>query len=196
MSAGEIQVSDCIPPVQSLCINVNGTDQIFSPRMNRDTSLRTHVLNLLTERQAHCTFEDAVAQMPPDRRGERPERMPYSVWELVEHIRRAQRDIRVYCETSDYEMPDWPAEYWPENAAPPSDAAWTNAVTEVHDDREALCDLAQDETVNLYDTVPASDEHTYLRELLLVADHNAYHVGQIVTVRRQLGLWPPSADHR
>lgn len=163
--------------------------------MDRDAALRQHVLNLLTVRQAHCTFEDAVAQMPQTRRGERPESLPYSVWELVEHIRRAQRDILVYCEDPDYEHPDWPADFWPENASPPSGEAWKKSLSQIEEDREALCALARDEDLNLYDTVPSSDEHTFLRELLLVADHNAYHVGQIVTVRRQLGLWPPSADH-
>ncbi len=163
--------------------------------MPSDPVLREHVLNLLTARQAHCTFDDAVAQMPAARRGERPEALPYSVWELVEHIRRAQHDILVYCQTADYEMPDWPADYWPDAQVPADDAAWTDALAQVEEERDALCDLVRDDTVDLYDTVPSHDEHTYLREMLLVADHNAYHVGQIVTVRRQLGLWPPSADH-
>jgi len=163
--------------------------------MDRDASLRNHLLNLLTARQAHCTFEDAVAQVPPGRRGERPEALPYSVWELVDHLRRAQHDILVYCRDPDYEMPDWPNEFWPEAPAPPSDEAWAECLREVEEDRAALCDLVRDEALDLYDTVPSSDDHTYLREVMLVADHTAYHVGQIVTVRRQLGLWPPSGDH-
>jgi uncharacterized damage-inducible protein DinB len=162
--------------------------------MDRDASLREHLLSLLTARQAHCTFEDAVAQMPPARRGERPEALPYSVWELVEHLRRAQHDILVYCRDPDYAAPDWPGDYWPDDASP-SDEAWAESLAQVEEDRTALADLVRDESLDLHDTVPASDEHTYLREVMLVADHNAYHVGQIVTVRRQLGLWPPSADH-
>ena len=162
--------------------------------MDRDASLREHLLSLLTARQAHCTFEDAVAQMPPARRGERPEALPYSVWELVEHLRRAQHDILVYCRDPDYAAPDWPGDYWPDDASP-SDEAWTDSLAQVEEDRTALADLVRDESLDLHDTVPASDEHTYLREVMLAADHNAYHVGQIVTVRRQLGLWPPSADH-
>jgi len=158
--------------------------------MSTDASLREHVLNLLTVRQAHCTFEDAVAQMPSDCRADRPENLPYSVWELVEHLRRAQRDILIYCQDPDYEAQAWPDAYWPDAAVPPGDDAWTESVTGVQEDRDALCDLVRDESLDLYDTVPSSDEHTYLREMLLVADHNAYHIGQIVTVRRQLGLWP------
>jgi len=163
--------------------------------MDRDASLREHLLDLLTARQAHCTFEDAVAQMPSARRGERPEALPYSVWELVEHLRRAQHDILVYCRDPGYEMPDWPDDFWPDASAPPSDEAWAESLRQVEDDRAAVCDFVRDETLDLYDTVPSSDEHTYLREVMLVADHTAYHVGQIVTMRRQLGLWPPSADH-
>jgi uncharacterized damage-inducible protein DinB len=162
--------------------------------MDRDAPLREHLLNVLTARQAHCTFEDAVAQMPPARRGERPEALPYSVWELVEHVRRAQHDILVYCRDPDYTTPDWPGDYWPDDPAP-SDGAWAESLAQVEDDRAALGALVRDESLDLYDTVPSSDEHTYLREVLLAADHAAYHVGQIVTVRRQLGLWPPSADH-
>jgi uncharacterized damage-inducible protein DinB len=157
-------------------------------------ALRTHVLALLTERQAHRTFDDAVAQLPAAQRGRRPEGLPYSVWELVEHVRRAQHDILVYCRAPDYEAPDWPDDYWPDAAAPPSADAWDEGLAQVREDREALCDLARDETVDLYDTVPSSDEHTFLRELLLVADHDAYHVGQIVAVRRQLGCWPPGEN--
>lgn len=162
--------------------------------MPTQSALREHVLNLLTVRQAHCTFEDAVAQMPIDRVGDRPESLPYSVWELVEHLRRAQRDILVYCQDSDYEPDEWPDAYWPNAAAPPGETAWDEAVAGVEKDRDALCEMVRDETLDLYDTVPASDEHTYLREMLLVADHNAYHIGQIVTVRRQLGLWPTEKD--
>lgn len=162
--------------------------------MSSTSALRSHLTDLLAARQAHCTFEDAVAHMPEDRRGERPENLLYSVWELTDHIRRAQHDILEYCQTADYETPDWPDDYWPDAAAPPDESAWNDCISQVRSDREELCDLVTDETIDLYDTVPSSDEHTYLREAMLVADHNAYHVGQIVTVRRQLGLWPPGGD--
>ena len=162
--------------------------------MDSTASLRSHLTDLLTARQAHCTFEDAVAHMPPDRRGERPETLPYSVWELAEHIRRAQRDILDYCRDPHYEADEWPDAYWPDATAPADEAAWDECLSQVQTDREALCDLVTDPTIDLHDTVPSSDEHTYLREAMLVADHTAYHVGQIVTVRRQLNLWPPSED--
>ena len=162
--------------------------------MNTDAALRSHLTDLLTARQAHCTFEDAVAHMPNDRRGERPDNLPYSVWELADHIRVAQRDILDYCRDPDYTAPDWPADYWPETTAPRSESAWTECLKQVRTDRDAMCDLVTDESIDLYDTVPSSHEHTYLREAMLVADHATYHIGQIVAVRRSLNLWPPSAD--
>ncbi len=167
---------------------------ISKPPMDPNAALRSHLTDLLTARQAHCTFADAVAHMPTERRGDRPESLPYSVWELAEHIRRAQRDILDYCRAPDYEAADWPHDYWPDAPAPSTPTAWDASVAQVRTDQEALCDLVTDETINLYETVPSSDEHTYLREVMLVADHTAYHVGQIVAVRRELGLWPPSGD--
>lgn len=162
--------------------------------MATEPALRSHLKALLSARQAHCTFEDAVAHVPPTRRGERPDKMPYSMWELVEHIRLGQRDILEYCRSPDYEAPDWPSDYWPDDATPPTDDAWSESISAVKRDRQAMVDIVMDDTIDLYDTVPSSDEHTYLREAILVADHNAYHIGQIVTIRRQLGIWPPAAE--
>ena len=158
--------------------------------MDRSTALREHVASLLTARQAHATFEDAVADLAPSARGVRPDDLPYSVWELVEHLRRAQRDILDYCRDPNYEAGDWPDDYWPEAVAPSGDTAWADSVAKVQQDRDAMAELVMDEDRDLYDTVPSHDEHTYLREVLLVADHNAYHIGQIVAVRRSLGDWP------
>ena len=153
------------------------------------TALRSHLIDLLTARQAHGTFEDAVDGLSPDLRGVRPDDVPYSVWELVEHIRIAQHDILDFCRNPDYDQPDWPADYWPETTAPPSDAAWTTSVQQVIDDRDAMCDLVRDEDTDLYAEIPHGDGQTVLREAMLVADHNAYHVGQIITVRRCLNAW-------
>jgi len=156
-----------------------------------NTSLRAHVLDLLTARQAHATFDDAVAGLEPDLRGVRPDALPYSVWELVEHLRIAQRDILDFCRDADYAAPAWPDDYWPDRTAPPSDAAWTESLEAVRDDRDAVCDLVRDESVYLHAPIPHGDGQTILREAMLVADHNAYHVGQIIAVRRALDAWPP-----
>ncbi len=160
-----------------------------SPPDTPDAMLREHVVRLLTARQAHATFDDAMTDLPARLCGVRPETLPYSIWEQVEHLRRAQRDILDFCVDEDYTQPAWPDDYWPGTAAPPSPKAWDASVAAVRDDLRALCDLVEDPETDLYAEVPQGDGQTFLREALLVADHNAYHVGQIVTIRRQLGAW-------
>ena len=157
--------------------------------MSPDDPLRTHLVRLLTARQAHCTFEEAVADLPAPLRGQRPEGLPYSPWEQVEHIRTAQHDILHFCRNADYAQPAWPADYWPDAPAPPSDAAWTESIEQVQADLASMCDLVRDPSLDLTDEIPHGDGQTYLREAMLVADHNAYHIGQLVTVRRLLGAW-------
>lgn len=158
--------------------------------MDSDASLRQHLLNLLDARQAHAPFDDAIAGLPVDLRGTRPGDLPYSPWELLEHMRIAQVDILDFCRDPDYTAPDWPDDYWPEAPAPPSEAAWTESVRRFRADLQAMKDLVADPNTDLYAEIPHGDGQTVLREALLVADHNAYHLGQFVTVRRLLGAWP------
>ena len=140
-------------------------------------------------------FEDATEHLPADLRGKRPETLPYSSWELVEHLRTAQRDILDYCRPGDYEQPDWPSAYWPPTPAPPSTNAWEDSRAQVAADRQTLQQIVR-ETDDLHAPVPHATEeaHTYLREALLAADHTSYHVGQLVVVRRLLDCWPPSEE--
>lgn len=143
---------------------------------------------LLNWEDAHVGFEKAVADVPPALRGVVPEGLPYSVWQLVEHLRIAQSDILDFCVNPKYEEKKWPDDYWP-SPAPPTSAAWDEAIAGYRRDREGLQQLAGDPTVDLFARIPHGTGQTYLRELLLVADHNAYHIGQIVIVRRRLGVW-------
>ena len=160
--------------------------------MDTDASLRQHLLNLLDARQAHATFDEVIDGVPANLRGVRPDDLPYSPWELLEHMRIAQVDILAFCRDPDYAAPAWPDDYWPEGPAPPSDAAWTESVRQFRSDLQAMKDLVSDPATDLHAEIPHGGGQTYLREALLVADHNAYHLGQLVTVRRLLGAWPPS----
>lgn len=160
--------------------------------MDTDTALRRHVLNQLDARQAHVSFDDAIATLPAEARGLRPDGLPYAPWELLEHLRIAQHDILDFCQNPAYTQPDWPDDYWPDAAAPPSDAAWNESIRRFRADLQAMKDLVADPATDLYAEIPHGDGQTLLREALLVADHNAYHVGQLVTVRRLLGCWPPA----
>jgi len=151
-----------------------------------DAQLRTHVERLLDWQDAHATFDAAVSGLKPEFRGRVPEGLPYSSWQLLEHLRLAQKDILEFCVAPEYEEKSWPDGYWPASAAP-GEGEWELSVSAFKEDREALKRLARE--ADLFAQVPNGDGQTFLRELLLVADHNAYHVGEIVAVRRMLGVW-------
>ncbi|MEZ4699190.1 MAG: DinB family protein [Rhodothermales bacterium] len=155
-----------------------------------DATLRDHLVRLLDWQDAHVSFDAAVAGIPPAFRGVRVEGAPHSAWELLEHLRIAQWDILDFCRNPAYTQPNWPADYWPAEPAPANDAAWETSVAAYRADRAAMKALAADPAIDLFAPIPHGAGQTYLRELLLVADHNAYHVGQLVLLRQLLGLWP------
>ena len=156
---------------------------------DHDQALRQHLLNLLKGGQAHATFDDAIADFPPELRGQKPAGLPYSPWMLLEHVRIAQWDILGFSRNAKHVSPDWPAGYWPESVAPPNDAAWNKSVRQFRADLKAMQDLVANKSTGLYARIPWGDGQTVLREALLVADHNAYHIGQLIAVRRLLGAW-------
>ena len=157
--------------------------------MTNDTAIRQHISRLLAWEEAHAGFDSAVDGIPVSARGAKPDRLPYSPWQLLEHLRRTQHDILDFCRNPHYEELKWPDDYWPEAAAPSSDAAWDDSIAEFRKDREALQQMATDPGVELTAAIPHGTGQTYLRELLLVADHSAYHVGELIIVRRLLGIW-------
>lgn len=154
-----------------------------------DDPLRQFLARALDWEEAHARFDSAIADLPAALRGTRPKQAPHSVWELVEHIRLAQRDILDFCRDEHYKEKAWPDDYWPETPAPPSAAAWDESIRRYHADVEAFKRLVRDPGFDLFAKVPWGDGQTNIRELLLIADHTAYHVGQIVLVRRLLGAW-------
>jgi uncharacterized damage-inducible protein DinB len=154
------------------------------------TALRDQLARLLDWEDAHVGFDKAVEGIPPDKRGARAAGFEHSVWQLVEHIRLAQDDILDFCVNSAYKHTlKWPDDYWPKDPAPPSEKAWNESIAAFIRSREKLKRLASD-IEDLTAKVPTGKGHqTYLRGILLAADHVAYHVGQIVAVRRALGAW-------
>ena len=152
-----------------------------------DHAVRELVARLLAWEDAHVGFDAASADIPESFRGTRAG--AHSPWELVEHIRITQHDILDFSRNSDYEEMNWPTDYWPASPAPPSGAAWDESLEQFRRDREELKQMALDSSLDLTAKIPHGDGQTYLRELLLVADHTAYHVGQLVLVRQSLGIW-------
>jgi hypothetical protein len=157
--------------------------------MDQNSELRNYLVKVLTWSEAHVDFDKAVHGVPSSVQGIRPQSMPYSPWELLEHLRLAQRDILDFCRDPAYSAPTWPAGYWPAAPAPPTPEAWDQSVAEFQADREALCAFISDPSLDLFSQIPRGDGKTYLREALLLADHTAYHVGEMVAVRRSLGVW-------
>jgi uncharacterized damage-inducible protein DinB len=155
-----------------------------------ENALRDHLVRSLDWQEAHVSFEDALKDLPADKRGARATGFEHSVWELLEHMRIAQEDILDFCVNPKYvHTMKWPDDYWPKAPAPPNAAAWDESIASFRREREKLKTLAR-ETKDLYAVVPTGKgQQTYLRALLLVMDHNAYHLGQIVAVRRALGVW-------
>ena len=152
--------------------------------------VRQQIARILDWEDAHAGFDAATEDLPADLRGRAPHGLPYSPWQLVEHIRRTQADILEFCRKGPYKEKDWPADYWPSATAPPTADAWDESIEAYRRDREALEEMAGDAAVPLTARVPHGTSQTYLRELLLVADHTAYHVGELIVVRRLLGAWP------
>ena len=151
--------------------------------------LRKHLLELLAGGGAHAKFEDAIKELPVKLRGARPDKYPHSPWMLLEHLRLAQWDILEFSRNEKHESPKWPEGYWPKAPEPPSADAWEKSVKEFRRDLKAMEDLVGDPKTDLFAKIAWGDGQTILREALLVADHNAYHVAQLVDVRRLLGAW-------
>ena len=152
-------------------------------------TLVAELLSLLAGGNAHVTFEDACADLTPALWNQYVPAAPHTIWQLVEHVRIAQADILAFCLDAGYESPEWPAGYWPAPAAPADETAWQAALTHIARDQERLMALLQDPATDLLTPLPHGTGQTILREALLVADHAAYHTGQIVLLRRQLGAW-------
>jgi hypothetical protein len=154
-----------------------------------DKQLRDHLISLLKGGGAHSTFDDAVKDLPEKLRGVKPEGLPHSAWMLLEHLRIAQWDILEFCRNARYKAPKWPDEYWPAESAPSSAAAWDKSIQQFRKDAKTMQQLVGDSKTDLFAKILWGEGQTILREALLVADHNAYHIAQLIDARRLLGAW-------
>ena len=157
--------------------------------MANDQALREHLLYLLQGGGAHLSFDEAVADLPEPLRGVRPVGLPHSAWRLLEHMRIAQWDILEFSRNPKHVSPKFPEGYWPKGDGPDDAAAWDRSVAAFRADLQAMQELVADPRTDLLAPIPHGEGQTILREALLVADHNAYHLGQLVIVRRLLGAW-------
>lgn len=156
---------------------------------SHDHELREHLIYLLKGGGAHAKFDDVISGMPEQLRGAKVAGLPHTAWMLLEHLRRAQWDILEFSRNPKHESPKWPEGYWPEGGAPPSATAWNKSVQQFRKDSKAMQELVANPKTDLFAKIPWGDGQTILREALLVADHNAYHLAQLVDLRRALGAW-------
>ena len=154
--------------------------------------LREHLLYLLDGGGAHARFDDAVKNMPDKLRGVKPDGLPHSAWMLLEHLRITQWDILEFSRNARYESPKWPDGYWPQSEAPLDSASWNKSIQQFRNDLNSMQDLVANPKTDLYARIPWGGGQTILREALLLADHNAYHLGQLIDVRRATGTWKES----
>ncbi len=153
-----------------------------------DEALRDHLVKLLEGGHAHATFEAAIKGLAPPLRARAPKGLPYSPWQLLEHLRITQWDILEFSRDRAHQSPSWPEGYWPQETRP-SEPAWRKSVSQFRRDLKAMQALVADPAADLFVPIPWGDGQTILREALLVADHNAYHLGELIVVRRLLGAW-------
>jgi hypothetical protein len=157
--------------------------------MAESDPLRQHLLDLLRGRNAHADFDTVLADVPARMRGVKPPGAPHTAWQLLEHMRIAQWDILEFSRDAKHKSPSWPEGYWPKTEAPPNAASWNNSLRSFRADLKAMAKLVADKQTDLFAPIPHGSGQTVLREALLIADHNSYHLGQMVLLRRLLGTW-------
>jgi hypothetical protein len=152
--------------------------------------VRQQVISLLAGGQAHVTLDDALKTFPAKHRGVKPKGVPHTAWQLLEHLRIAQSDILEFSRNPKHVSPKWPDGYWPKAGKPPSEAAWKKSIAAIRKDLAAMQRLVANPKTDLLAKIPHGTGQNILREALLIADHNAYHIGQLVLLRRLTGSWP------
>lgn len=145
------------------------------------------LVKLLRGGSAHASLKDALKDLPAELRGEKPHNLPYSIWQLVEHIRIAQWDMLEFSRDPNHQSPKWPDEFWPKEAAPADETAWKNAIHQIDLDLENFINLLKKD--DIYKELPHGDGQTILREALQMADHTSYHISEIIIIRRLLNAW-------
>ncbi|MDN5284166.1 MAG: DinB family protein [Mucilaginibacter sp.] len=154
---------------------------------NEHGILIDELIHLLNGGNAHADLKKALTGLPANIRGVKVDKLPYSIWQLVEHIRIAQWDMLEFCKDGNHQSPNWPDGYWPKETNPANDEAWNQTVKQINQDRDELIGLVK--KGDLFTKIPHGDGQNILREALQVADHNAYHIAEIIVIRRLLGAW-------
>ncbi|MCF0055830.1 DinB family protein [Dyadobacter sp. CY356] len=152
----------------------------------------SELISLIETGNAHVALDETIDNIPAEMRTVIPQNLPYSIWQLLEHIRITQWDIVEFCISADHKSPKWPEEYWPEKTDIVDDSKWKSTLQQIKNDRERFFDLLNNEKTDLYSPLPHGDGQNIFREALLIADHTSYHLGEILVMRRLLKCWKNS----
>ncbi len=158
--------------------------------MKPEEVLRKQLVAALEGGHAHAEFDDVIKKLPADLRNAKVPNVPYTLWHLLEHIRLAQWDILDFIRNPEYKSMPWPEGYWPDPDAEADEKAWKKTIADFHKDRKELTELMTDPKTDFYGKIPHGSGQHILREILLVVDHTAYHLGEFLVMRRMLGAWP------
>lgn len=157
--------------------------------MTSDQVVRQQLLALLNGGNAHMTFEQAVADFPDEHFNTRPLNIPYTPWHILEHLRIAQWDILDFIRNPDYITPEWPKEYWPDSEATAHQEQWDKTINSFLENLQSLRDIVSDPETDLYGPIPHAPDYNIFREMLVVSDHNAYHIGEFAILRQVMSTW-------
>ena len=155
----------------------------------KESTVREQLLQLLSGGNAHMSFDQAVKDFPPEAINDKPTNVSYTPWHLLEHVRIAQWDILEFIRDPDHVSPDWPSGYWPRNEEEATEESWQQTVGHFHSDLNSLREIVRDPDTNLTARLPHAPGYTILREILVVSDHNAYHIGELGILRQVMGWW-------
>jgi hypothetical protein len=157
--------------------------------MNNDVLVKEQLTRLIKKSHAHATLEKALEGLPAEYRGVVPDGLPYSIWQLVEHIRFCLWDILEFCKSAEHVSPSWPDGYWVKSATPASDKEWDDSLKQLHTDTNNFIELLNSKDADIHKPIPWGDGQTLLREAIVIIDHNGYHTAEIILIRRLLGIW-------
>ena len=157
---------------------------------SENAAIIDNLVNLLNKGNAHISLDEALKDIPFDLLGKKPRGLPYSLWQIAEHIRIAQADILKFSKDSHHQSPKWPEDYWPKEVKPSSEDEWENCVNQIKKDRNSFINLLKSSTASLFAPIDYGNGQTLLREALVLADHHSYHTGEIIILRRILNIWP------
>jgi len=168
---------------------MENSDSTSTQAIDKEEVIINELIKLLNGGNAHASFEEAIKSLPFSILGTKVDQLPYTIWQLIEHIRITQWDILEFSKSPSHESPEWPDEYWPEHLKPIDETEWKGSLQQIQNDKQEFIELLKNRSNNIYESFPYGSGQNLIREGMLIADHTSYHIGQIILIRKLLGDW-------